>query len=217
VAEYVLVVEDPDAPLPTPPLRGLVYAIPGETTTRITAADMELQVGAGAGGRGQMPPLLKGEFRAVKNILGKHYGGLGPPLGDGPYRYFYQLVAVGEKVEWGAKPPLRAALAEALAEKVLGWGLWVGVYEKEWRWEVRWGTGRGKVLYLSVTRSGREGESEGASDLGAGMLGGRVNWTPRRPSSAGPVEAVDTRHCLTIDLVQPVRGLPACLPVPRSD
>ena len=126
VKEYLLVCEDPDAPLPWPPTHGLYYAI-APSTTRITATDMTL--------KDKNKLLLTGPFKASKNVQGKHYGGPMPPRGHGPHRYFYELVALKEPLEAKALSamPSKKELAAAVLGKVVGWGVWVGVYEKEWK------------------------------------------------------------------------------------
>jgi phosphatidylethanolamine-binding protein (PEBP) family uncharacterized protein len=130
VKEYLLVSEDPDAPLPTPPTHGLFYAIP-PSITRISASDMALDKEKSAGKK----LVLKGGFYAWKNILGKHYGGPRPPLGHGPHRYFYELIALEEPVDFTklSEIPTKKELAVAIVGKVAGWGEWVGVFEKQWK------------------------------------------------------------------------------------
>lgn len=96
VQEYLLISEDPDAPLPNPPTHGLYFGIPA-TTTRITHQDMmldqEKSVHAGE------KFVMKGGFRASKDIRGNHYGGPEPPVGHGPHRYFYELIALREPLK----------------------------------------------------------------------------------------------------------------------
>ena len=116
VKEYLLVCEDPDALLPSPPLHGLYYAIPA-STTRITANDMVLK------DKGKM--VLNGPFKASKNILGYHYGGPKPPYGHGPHRYFYELVALKEPLDTTtlSAMPTKKEVAAAIVGKVVGWGV----------------------------------------------------------------------------------------------
>lgn len=49
---------------------------------------------------------------------------------------FFQIVALSEplpKALLEAKPqPTREQIAEEIQGKVLGWGLWVGQYERKW-------------------------------------------------------------------------------------
>jgi phosphatidylethanolamine-binding protein (PEBP) family uncharacterized protein len=130
VKEFLLVSEDPDAPLPSPPTHGLFFAIPPSTTI-ITAADIVLdkEKSGSAGERF----VLSGGFRASKNIRGKPYGGPKPPVGHGPHRYFYEVIALKEPLEGLSEMPTKKELANAIVGKVLGWGEWIGVFEKEWK------------------------------------------------------------------------------------
>ena len=131
IKEYLLVCEDPDAPLPWPPTHGLYYAIPS-SMTRITASDMALDKEKSAAER---KLVLKGPFCASKNIRGSHYGGPRPPFGHGPHRYFYELIALKEPLDVAklSVMPTKKQLADAIVDKVVGWGVWVGVYEREWK------------------------------------------------------------------------------------
>ena len=125
IKEYLLVSEDPDAPLPWPPTHGLFYAIPA-LVTRITADDVTL--------KDKKDMVLNGPFKASKSIRGTHYGGPKPPLGHGPHRYFYQLVALKEPLDKTklSAMPTKKELADAIVDKMVGWGNWIGVYEKGW-------------------------------------------------------------------------------------
>lgn len=128
VKEYILICEDPDAPLPTPIYHSLFYAIPPHSM-KITAGDIEL---VAVEGKEERSP--KGGFRFVKNRRGKHYAGPKPLLGHGPHRYFYQLIALNEPldlVELGENVT-KEQLAEAIVGKVVGWGIWIGSFERKW-------------------------------------------------------------------------------------
>ncbi|KAK8215906.1 phosphatidylethanolamine-binding protein [Phyllosticta capitalensis] len=127
VKDYLLVVEDADAPVNRPICHALFYSIPAHRT-EIEAEDIELVDQEAEGKR------LKGGFGWVPNVRGKHYGGPRPLLGHGPHRYFYQLVALKEALavdELGPKPT-KEAVAEAINGKIAGWGAWVGVFERKW-------------------------------------------------------------------------------------
>ena len=128
VKEYILICEDPDAPLPTPIYHSLFYAIPPHTS-KITASDIEL---VKVDGKGEASP--KGGFRFVKNMRGKHYVGPKPLLGHGPHRYFYQLIALNEPLDLATlgEKVTKDQLAAAIMGKVVGWGNWVGSFERKW-------------------------------------------------------------------------------------
>lgn len=132
IKEYLVLCEDPDAPLPTPVVHGLFMGIP-PSTTRISDADIKVseksKIIAGCG-------TLDNGWRFLPNIRGMHYGGPRPLLGHGPHRYFYTVVALNDKVdiEQMAKNGKisRNSIAQDLVGKIVGWGEWVGVYERKW-------------------------------------------------------------------------------------
>ncbi len=126
VREYMLIVEDPDAPLPTPIAHGVYYAIPAETRS-VDAPSLEL-----VGEKGSNE--LKGGFKFGQNRMGNVYGGPRPVLGHGPHRYFYQVIALSEKVDqkgFAAAKPTREELAKGIEGRVVAWGMWVGVFERK--------------------------------------------------------------------------------------
>ena len=128
VKEYILLCEDADVPFPAPVYHSLFYSIPAHATG-VTASDVELV----QGGEGK-EKVLRGGFKFVKNLMGKHYVGPKPLLGHGPHRYFYELVALREPVDvdgLGGKVT-KDRLASAIVGKVVGWGVWVGAFERKW-------------------------------------------------------------------------------------
>ncbi|TAQ84892.1 hypothetical protein B7494_g6789 [Chlorociboria aeruginascens] len=126
VREYVLVVEDPDIPLPFVALHGLYYAIPGDKTI-FTHADLEVE--------DAKEKRLKGGVRLGKNLAGTVYGGARPPFGHGPHRYFFSLIALNDVVDQSklSKLATKEELAREMEGKVVGWGLWIGLYERKWK------------------------------------------------------------------------------------
>ena len=127
VVEYILIAEDADAPIPSPPTHGAYFAIPS-SKTRVSNSDFAF-----------LSPdsnELKGGFRLGRNIRGTIYGGPRPVLGHGPHRYFYELVALGEGLglegEEGKRKVGVKELGERCVGKVVGWGQWVGVFENTW-------------------------------------------------------------------------------------
>ena len=126
VKEYMLIVEDPDAPLPTPIAHGVYYAIPPDTRS-VDASSLN-PVGKSDGND------LEGGFKFGLNRRGTVYGGPRPVLGHGPHRYFYQVMALNEKVNqesFAAAKATREELAKEIEGKVVGWGMWVGVFERK--------------------------------------------------------------------------------------
>lgn len=125
VQEYMLIVEDPDAPLPTPIAHGVYYAIPADTRS-VDNSSLEPIGKEGAND-------LKGGFKFGQNRRDTVYGGPRPVIGHGPHRYFYQVIALSEKVDqngFAAAKPTREELAKAIEGKVLAWGMWIGVFER---------------------------------------------------------------------------------------
>ncbi|KAA8900252.1 phosphatidylethanolamine-binding protein [Sphaerosporella brunnea] len=125
IKEYLLIVEDPDAPLPNPITHGLFYSIPA-TATGVTAQDIELVKGSA------VPNLLKGGFKYSPN-RGHIYRGPRPPRGHGPHRYWFTLIGMNEALDVKKLSPLakKEELLVAIQGKVVGWGSWIGVFENE--------------------------------------------------------------------------------------
>ena len=79
VKEWLIISEDPDAPLPAPIVHGIYYSIP-PTTTSICPRDFELVEGK------DKAKLLKSGFKLGKNRHSSVYTAPRPPLGHGPHR-----------------------------------------------------------------------------------------------------------------------------------
>lgn len=122
--EFLIISEDPDAPLPSPIIHGIYYGIPATTTT-ITDADFE----------GVSENSLKGGFRYGKNRRGNIYIPPRPLLGHGEHRYFFTLIALSQPIDTAKLSPLPTIeeIAQAIEGNVVGWGEWIGVYEREWK------------------------------------------------------------------------------------
>jgi phosphatidylethanolamine-binding protein (PEBP) family uncharacterized protein len=123
--EYLLISEDPDAPLPNPIIHGIYYGIPS-TATGVSNIDFE---------EAAEPYALKGGFKHGKNRRGNVYIPPRPLLGHGPHRYFFTLIALNERVDSSKLSTLPTAeeMAGAIEGKVVGWGEWIGVYERKWQ------------------------------------------------------------------------------------
>ncbi|KAJ5584613.1 uncharacterized protein N7459_004413 [Penicillium hispanicum] len=122
--QYLLVSEDPDAPLPSPIIHGIYYGI-APFVTEVTADDFLEASGA---------YMLKGGFKYGKNRRGNVYIPPRPLIGHGPHRYFFTLVALSQPIDpnkVSALPTIEEVSRE-IEGKVLGWGEWVGVYERKW-------------------------------------------------------------------------------------
>jgi phosphatidylethanolamine-binding protein (PEBP) family uncharacterized protein len=122
--QYLLISEDPDAPLPSPIIHGLYYGIP-PTATGLSNADLEAA---------KEPYTLKSGFKYGKNRRGTVYIPPRPLLGHGPHRYFFTLIALNEPIDTSklSAVPTAEEMAGAIEGKVVGWGEWIGVYERKW-------------------------------------------------------------------------------------
>ena len=132
VKEYILLCEDVDLPIPIVVFHGLFYSIP-ESTTAVMADDMNPVDAAGDAKRSVGPYITEGGFKYLKNIQGNHYRGPKPVRGHGPHRYYYQLVALKEAVNTDKMGKVtKDGLGAAILGNVIGWGQWIGVYERKW-------------------------------------------------------------------------------------
>ncbi len=114
-AELVLVVQDPDAPLP----KGIVHCI----AFAIAPSLGELPQGALRPGRTpQGVKLGRGSFGKIG------YQGARPVLGHGAHRYIFQVFALAGPL--GIETPDLAALLTAMEGRVLAIGHLVGTYER---------------------------------------------------------------------------------------
>ncbi|CAI0655881.1 unnamed protein product, partial [Colletotrichum noveboracense] len=114
VKEWLIVSEDPDAPLPTPICHGVYGGIPSERR-EVTAKDFEIE--------DESKSLLKGGFHWGKGRREGVYVAPRPLMNHGPHRYFFEVVALSEPLD---KSMLEARatkeqVAEAINGKVLGW------------------------------------------------------------------------------------------------
>jgi Raf kinase inhibitor-like YbhB/YbcL family protein len=111
-AELVIIVEDPDAPLPRPIVH-LIARLPG-TTTSVTEG-------------GLMPghAVFFGE-----GSFGRYgYAGPRPVKGHGPHRYVFQVFAVGRTLEDVPGTDLKAYLA-SMRGHILARGKLTGTFER---------------------------------------------------------------------------------------
>lgn len=116
--ELALIVDDPDAPTPTPWVHWVLYRIPAEARSLPEGIAPSLRVAQPAG-------LAQG-----KNSWGKiGYGGPAPPKGHGRHRYFFKLYALDSPVdlEPGAA---KEALLKAMSGHVLAEGELIGTYQR---------------------------------------------------------------------------------------
>lgn len=122
-ASLVLIVEDPDAPAPTP----LVHAIVWD----IAAGEHALPEGAivhGENGDIGIGKVGRNSFMALGWLAPD------PPAGHGSHDYVFQLFALSHRPVFGNDPdsrnPGRSAVVEALTGIVLAAGLLTGTYSR---------------------------------------------------------------------------------------
>jgi Raf kinase inhibitor-like YbhB/YbcL family protein len=115
--ELVLVVEDPDAPLPVTSIHLIATAISPQLR----------EVRAGVFNPESQPiPFCMG-----KGVLGRRrYDGPTPPPGHGPHRYFFQLFALGRALNKDRVFDRKILLKE-LNGAVLARGRLIGIYERD--------------------------------------------------------------------------------------
>ena len=116
-AGVVLVIEDPDAPAPSPLVHTLAWALQGQ--------DGELAEGAlrSPGSGGDAISLGRNSF------FGAEYLPPDPPPGHGPHRYCFQVFALDAAPALSGKP-MRTQVAHAIKGHVIAKGLLIGTYER---------------------------------------------------------------------------------------
>ena len=108
---YVLICEDPDAPLPEPFAHWLVYDIPPSAT--------------------MLDETTRNTSREGKNSnLKQGFAPVAPPRGHGPHAYHFQVFALD--MELPINPGAgRYELTESMRGHVLAWGEMIGTYARE--------------------------------------------------------------------------------------
>lgn len=113
--ELVLVMQDPDAPLPMPVVHMIILGISPDTSgfaegSMNFSAGSTLHFGRGAFGR-----------------IG--YAGPGPVRGHGPHRYVFQIFALNRKLNLTGQPDFKTLL-NAMAGATLAQGRLTGIFER---------------------------------------------------------------------------------------
>lgn len=128
IKEYLLLCEDPDAPLPEPIVHGIYLGI-DKSKTGTTQADFEVE--------DEQAKMLKGGFRYGRNRGGTVYIAPRPIMRHGAHRYFWSIVGLSERVDWeevrrgvGEQGVGKAEVLKAVEGKVVGWGEWNVHYEQ---------------------------------------------------------------------------------------
>jgi Raf kinase inhibitor-like YbhB/YbcL family protein len=117
----VLVVEDPDAPKPTPFVHGIFYNIPANLQ-EIKESDV-LKDGIAI-------ELSNLGVRMGTNTLSKAaYMPPAPPPGHGPHHYHFQLIALDNVLSFSNEPTL-ADLKKEIENHTLAYGELTGIFER---------------------------------------------------------------------------------------
>ncbi|MDX1621642.1 MAG: YbhB/YbcL family Raf kinase inhibitor-like protein [Nitriliruptorales bacterium] len=107
-AELVIVVHDPDAPLPYGFCHGVLSGIPADVT--------EIPEGGG------------NEYTRGKNDFGDEgYGGPMPPEGHGPHHYYFWIYALDTETEG---PLSRREFLDRYGDNIIEQNRVIGVYER---------------------------------------------------------------------------------------
>ena len=118
-AMLALLVEDADAPAPSPLVHAVVWGLPADAGRLPEGAISRDGTGSASGGdvgrnsyfaEGWLPP--------------------DPPTGHGEHQYAFQLFALGAGVGDPGETPNRGALVAAMAGHVLGAGVLIGTYSR---------------------------------------------------------------------------------------
>ncbi|KAL4806234.1 phosphatidylethanolamine-binding protein [Aspergillus unguis] len=122
--EYVLVSEDPDAPIPQSVVQGIYYRI-SRDKTGVQFPDFRINNGSWE------PYMLRGGFKYGKNSNDSVYAPPTAILGKGPHRYFFELIALNDSIETDNISDLATyeEIATEIKGKVAGWGEWIGVFD----------------------------------------------------------------------------------------
>ena len=124
IVEYLVIVEDPDAPLPQPVVHGIYFGIPHSKTT-LCPEDFQLVPD------GQNT--LAGGFGYGLNRMKTVWGGPKPVLGHGPHRYMFQVISLRSQLDRSklGQRPTKTQLERAVEGEVVSWGTWIGTYERK--------------------------------------------------------------------------------------
>jgi len=128
VSEYLIISEDPDAPMGHSNVHGIYCLVPSKTTS-FGPQDLEL-VGEGKNGANQ----IQSGYRVGKNRRNTVYIAPRPPLGHGPHRYYFEIIALRQPLdpEKLSQVPTKEELLDLVIGNVCGWGVWIAKFEQSW-------------------------------------------------------------------------------------
>lgn len=116
-AALVLIVEDPDAPMPNPLVHCIAWDLP-LLPDGLAAGDLRSPGLEGAGHALGRNSFLKAEYLPPD-----------PPTGHGPHRYGFQLFALDRRLDLREHPG-RSELVSAMQGRVIAKGMLTGLYER---------------------------------------------------------------------------------------
>lgn len=120
VESFMVIVEDPDAPLAQPVVHGIYYGLP-QTQTTLNHGDIELLEQSRGGS-------LTGGLRYGRNRPNTVWAGPRPVRGHGVHRYFFEIIGLhGVELDGGLT---KDELLEKCQGKVVSWGVWIGTFER---------------------------------------------------------------------------------------
>jgi Raf kinase inhibitor-like YbhB/YbcL family protein len=120
VKEFVVVCEDPDAPMPSPFVHWIAYGIPQGVS--------ELPLDIPKSERPQSPPGLK------QGLNGAHepgFTGAAPPVGHGVHHYHFQVFGLDAPLSLRKKRPHLDDIFTAMHGHVIAFGETVGTFENK--------------------------------------------------------------------------------------
>ncbi|KAJ5528282.1 hypothetical protein N7513_012441 [Penicillium frequentans] len=126
IEEYVLISEDIDIPIPFLVIHhGLFWGInPSHRAvtplqTNVPKDNPKRQTSSG--------------WNYVPNPRGAAYIGASPVLGHGTHRYVFTIIALKETLKFDFPEKVsKSDIKKAITSKVVGWGQWVGEFERPW-------------------------------------------------------------------------------------
>ncbi|MGW4767247.1 YbhB/YbcL family Raf kinase inhibitor-like protein [Nocardia sp. NPDC004278] len=122
--ELVLIIEDPDVPLPRPIVHGLVTGVDPHTAG-IPEGGLEIDSAAATSTVGD--PMMRIGFGAFKR---RGYAGPRPIPGHGPHRYIFQMFALDQPSGLGVDAT-RSSTLSAIDGHVIARGKLTGTYERD--------------------------------------------------------------------------------------
>jgi len=117
--EFVLICEDPDAPMPRPFVHWILHRLPASITSLPEGVPTEQKLTA-----------LAGAVQGQNGAKTRGWTGPKPPVGHGVHHYHFQLFAVDTQLSLGPDATLDE-LVKAMRGRVLAEGEIVGTYERK--------------------------------------------------------------------------------------